>query len=827
MNFYKRNVLLAFFLSWFVIHFSLAQNSLSASVIDEKEGRPVEFAQIALMHSLDSSLITGTITDLDGHFKMQTPRTGAYLLRVGFVGYNVLWKPVEIKSGVNRLGVISLAQSNIQLDEVQITAAATLFRSEADRRVFNVDYMTIADGATAIQLLEALPSVQLDEEGRITMRGSSNILIYINGRPTNLLADNTESILEQYPANVIKNVELITNPSARYDAEGVGGIINIILKEDRRRGFNSQLNLSAGTGNKYTGGLNMNLRQNRWNHTAGYSYQYRELWEINESLRENFMGNNSPVINLDFDTYNYSKSHLLRLGTEYETGPNSSFRLYSSVNARSRDRERNYNIRNLSGNLLLDSMYIRQLIEDQSRVNYEFGAGYLWVDGNGRRLTANASVAWDKQDRIEYFNQKYFDTDMFEVEEKFHDQFYERPLNNRMFVFELDYEQNISGQIRLETGLKSTIRHDYLAQNFGQLNLHTSQYEEVVINNIPISNQFVYDRDIHAAYVILRNNTSKLSYMAGFRAEMTRFSNWQEFGLRGNFLDESFEPALDTSSYGSYFNLFPSIFLNYKLSENQDIQMNYSRRISRPNVGDMLPFINAQDFFNLRLGNPYLEPAFTQNFEINYIRAWQNYMLNAGVFHRYSTNNITRLFVPFAQSSMVTWVNASTTRSSGLEIINFIKPRANFDASLTGNFYYSLISGDLFGNDFNNKSYSWTLSLLSNMNIPRWFSTQLAANYWGPHIIPQGQVNQVFSMNLGLRRNVFNNQGTLSLTLTDILNSKLLTLETLREAFYQKRDFYNESRILTLSFTWRIRNYSVPDSEPRDRGIERDIEGLF
>jgi iron complex outermembrane recepter protein len=807
---------------------SNAQNLLTGYVFDDETGQAMEFVQVALFNTGDSTLITGTITGEDGRFQLETSLTGSFLLMTSFIGFEEEWTSVEITSGENSIGEINLLASVTELGEVEITAAAQLFRSEADRRIFNVEYMTIAEGGTAIQLLETIPSVQLDEEGNITLRGSGNILIYINGRPTNLTADDTESILEQYPASAIKDVELITNPSARYDAEGVGGIINIVLREERLRGLNAQLNLTSGTGNKYTGGVNMNLRQNRWNFTTSYSYQYRERWGNNESYRENFMAGFSPLIDQDYRTENFDQSHLLRIGTEYEINPNSSARIYSSINMRSRDRGRTYNIRSMTSPNLLDSMYIRQLSEDQSRSNYEFGAGYNWNDANGRDLSAHVSYSMDSQDRIEYFDQQYFDGSMSEIEEKWQDQFYERPVDRRMLVLELDYEHGFGGDLLLETGLKSTFRHDDRSQNFRQLNPDNDQYEEVYIRGLPISNEFIRDEDIHAGYLIMRNAHNKFSYMAGLRAEMTMTRSWQGYGLSSGFMDtENFEPSFDTEIRNNYFNLFPSVFLSYEISQNQDLQASYSRRIRRPWVGSLMPFLNAQDFYNLRLGNPYLEPAHTDNYEINYIRGWENYMITAGVFHRNITNGLTRLFVPFAEGALVTWTNANTTNSTGVEVINYLTTGSNFDATLTGNFYHSMISGELEGVPYNNESYSWTLSLLGNMNIPGWFSTQVSANYWGPRVIPQGQIKPVFSMNLGLRRNVMNNQGTISLNISDIFNTRRFQLETSSENFYQQRRFVRESQVVTLGFTWRFRDMREQGSQQRDNGMNGDIDGLF
>jgi iron complex outermembrane recepter protein len=806
-----------------------AQNIITGVVKDADDRSALEFSQIALMEKQDSTLLTGATSDLNGRFRIETRREGDFLLRVSFIGFQELWMPVTIESGRNNLGEIYLVSGAHQLSEVQVTAAAALFRSEADRRIFNVENMTVAEGGTAIQLLETLPSVQVDEEGRVSLRGSGNVLIYINGRPTNLTSDDTESILEQYPSNAIKEVELITNPSARYEAEGVGGIINIILKEQRLQGFNGQVNVSSGTGNKYTGGVNLNLREGNWNFFTNYSYQYREMWEVTNSYRENFTPGLSPVLDQDYYTENWNQGHLVRFGTEYHFNPNSSLRAYSNINARSRDRERIYNIRSMTSTMNLDSLYVRLLEEDQSQINYEVGADYGWQNENGRRFRASASYAWNNQDRIEYFDQSYFNSIMQEIADRHVDQFYERPLSGSLLVLQADYEENLGEEMRLETGLRTELRFDDRAQNFGQFNQQTGNYQDIVLSGIPVSNAFTYERNIHAAFVSFTDNRGALSYQVGLRGEYTDTEAWQDYGLRSGFLDdENFQPVRDTVTTDSYFRLFPSVFLNYRISENQDIQASYSRRIRRPWTGSMMPFLNAQDFFNLRLGNPYLQPASTNNFEINYIRAWENYMVTGGVFHRYTTDAHSRLFVLFNQGSMVTWNNANTTNATGVEFINYFTWNDNFDATLTANYYYSEVSSEVEGRSFSNESYSWTLSLLGNKNFPGLFSTQLSANYWGPRVIPQGMIRSVFSMNVGLRRNVLNNRGTLSLNVSDVFNTRKFSLETNGNDFSQEREFYRESRILTLSFTWRFRDYRDRNaSRNGGNGFEGDMDSLF
>ncbi len=804
-----------------------AREVIRGTVLDSETGDPMEFAQVAMLAPLDSSMVNGGITDKQGEFQLEAPEAGDYLLNIRFVGYHEGFHEVSISEDTDELGTFVLESAATELGEVEVSAAAALFRTEADRRIFNVEQMTIAEGGTTIQLLESLPSVQVDEEGNISLRGSGNILIYVNGRPTSLFSDDTESVLEQYPASAVEEVELITNPSSRYEAEGVGGIINIILKEERAQGLNGRVNLSSGTGHKYNGSLNLNYRQNGWNFFGNYSYQYREMWEETLSWRENFEDRFSPVLDQDYYNENWIHGHLARAGAEYDF-TRSSLRGYAQMNYSSRDRERTYHIRSMTDAHALDSMYIRNLDEDQSRVNYEFGLEYNWQHEDDHRFSASASYAFGDQDRIEYFDQSHYDGQMEEIEEKHADQFYERPLSNWQFIFQADYQHQLSDEMRAEAGLRSHIRHDDRAQNFGQLDQATGDYHDIILNGIPVSNAFTHDRQIHAAYLSLNDNRGAFSYQVGLRAEYTRMESWQDYGLRSGFLDDDqFVPARDTITKDNYFNLFPSLYLNYEIDRNRHLQASYSRRISRPWTTSLMPFLNAQDFFNLRLGNPYLAPSHTDNFEINYLHGWERFMGTGGVFHRRTTDDHSRLFVLFDQGSMVTWTNANTQNATGVELINHLDWSNNLDLTLTGNFYYSEVSSAVEGRDFSNESYSWTLNLQGSINFPGWFSTQVSANYWGPQVIPQGEIRPVFSMSVGLRRNLLNDRATLSFNARDLFNTRRFSLETTNAQFFQEREFFRESQVFTLSFTYRFRGFRERESEMRDNGFERDIDGLY
>jgi iron complex outermembrane recepter protein len=794
------------------ISVAFGQTVIRGKVIEEGTGIPLEFSNISLMLPGDSSMVSGTVSGEGGNFEIQA-QLGEYLLRVGFIGYEELWLEVSLEERRKDLGNIELYSLAEQLGEVTVEAAASLFRSEFDRRIFNLENTIVAEGGTALQMLETLPSIQVDEEGNLTMRGSGSVEIYINGRPTNLSSDDTESILEQYPADAIESVELITNPSARYAAEGVGGIINIILKEQRLQGFNGQVQTSAGTGHKYTSGVNLNYRANRFNVFTNYSYQYRQLWEENQSFRRYYEEGVSPFLDQDYFTTNWNQGHLLRSGVEYELNPQSSLRFYTNLNFRSRDRERLYNIRNLNIQQQLDSMFVRLLEEDQSRDNYEVGLNYGWQasSNNGHRLDAQLSFSHDRQDRLEYFDQDFFDSQNQIVAERRSLQTYERPRTSQLILAQLDYRRPFHDDLNLEAGLRSNIRFWDLEQIFNEYDFDNSEF----VQDDWITNQFRYDRDVHAAYMIVQHRLGAFSYQAGLRGEFTA--------------TDSYQPAIDSTITNNYFNIFPSLFLNYEISNNQDVQVNYSRRVRRPRTGALMPFINAQDLYNLRLGNPALEPAFTNSFELSYLRGWENYFLSASTYFRHTENSISRVFdLIDDRYAVVTWINSDTRRNMGVELVNQLTFSQNADMTLTGNFFHSEItSRNAAGDPYTNANYSWTMSLLGNFRIPQWFSLQMMGSYRGPIVVPQGSIKPVFSLNLGLRRNIIQQNATVSLSVSDLFNTRRFVLETDDVRFGQERRFERESRVITLSFTYRFGGYRDRGETRPDSGLNGGEDGLY
>jgi iron complex outermembrane recepter protein len=463
--------------------------------------------------------------------------------------------------------------------------------NEIDKRVFNVENSIVAEGGTAIDLLETLPSVQVDEEGGISMRGSGNILIYINGRPTNMMGDDTESILAQFPANSIQKVELISNPSARYDAEGIGGIINIILKKNQKQGLNGSVTSGMGFRtvneflvNQYNAGTNLNYRAGKWNLFGGYNYQYNQMFMESESVRENLRSplNTSRYLDQDFYTEMYNQSHLLRGGFDYEINDKMTIGVSAQGNLRSRERERIYNIRSMNqleaynpndADFInaLDSMYIRDLNEEVTRQNYELALTFNYdIDTLGQKLYASFSFARDQQQREELFLQEFRDTNFDIDPSRFVDQILARPQESDFMIAQIDYEKPLRENGKLELGLKSTLRREIRRQQFresiGEPGVENPDY----VFNEQVSGDFAFNEDVHAAYAIYKDKFGKFGLQAGLRTEYTAidlFDPTDNSKLVNPLTNVTYEDQTP------YFNLFPSLYLTYELAKNTDLQI--------------------------------------------------------------------------------------------------------------------------------------------------------------------------------------------------------------------------------------------------------------
>ncbi|WP_192347137.1 TonB-dependent receptor domain-containing protein [Algoriphagus sp. Y33] len=781
---------------------SLAQDvRLRGKVMDGNREIALEFANVALLSSSDSTVVTGGMSDLDGSFEFPAP-AGAYILRVGFIGYVEFYERITLTANKNsvNLGTITLVEDAQNLDEVVVEGVTSMFESDIDKRTYNVENSIVAEGQTASQLLSTLPSIQVDDEGGITMRGSGNILIYINGRPSNLSGDDTESILSQFPANSIKSVELITNPSSRYDATGVGGIINIVLKKNEKTGFNGQVNASIGTREKYQAGINLNYGIEKANFYASYNWQDRRQLENGESARNNYLEGFSPRLEQIQDGHEVEQTHLIRAGVDYNISDRGLLGVYFQGNFDDEVEFSDIRQRNLSQNGSLDSSSVRINDEFSNSGNYEGGINYTWnIDSLGQKLYTSLSYAYDDRDQMDFSDQAYFDADGNSDLTKRFIQRNDRPRTSTLYVAQMDYEKPFQNGASVETGLKATIGNWQRSQEFAQGDEFTDFVPAVVDS---LSDGYDFNEKVYAAYFTYRNTMGKFGY---------------QLGLRGEYTETLGETVRDQESIpNNYFNVFPSAFLSYSIAEENELTLNYTRRISRPGIWGLAPLYRLRDQYNFSIGNPYLQPEFTDSYEVGYMKGWERYLLNATVYHRYSTDVETRITILTDDNVAIqSRQNADTRSSTGFELINQVQVFNNLDATLTGNLFYSKVNAENIEEEFSNENFSWTLNLLANWLIPKWFNVQVQGNYRGPIVLPQGQIEPQYSVNVGLRKDLFNGKATISANVSDIFNTRNFRITTNNPRFDEKRVFQRETRIGTLAFTYRFGGFKEKNGSNR------------
>ncbi len=784
---------------------------LKGRVTDESSGDPLEFANIALLSASDSAVVTGGMTGLDGTFNFDAD-AGSYIFRVGFIGYESYFRSITIGDRANEnFGNIRLSSSATNLEEVTVQGVTSMFETDIDKRRYNVENSIVAEGATASELLSTLPSIQVDEQGSISMRGSGNVLIYINGRPSNLSGDDAEAILAQFPASSIQTVELITNPSSRYDAAGVGGIINIILKKNQNLGLNGQVNAAVGTRDKYTGGLNLNYGVGKFNIYSSYNYQNRRRFRKSDENRVSVLPGVSPI--LDQDSYNEEVdiSHLIRGGIDYNFSENSTLGVYAQGNFGGEDAFEDLHQRSLRSTGQLDSLYVRNSTEAEDNGNFEGGVNYTFnVDTTGHRFYTSFSYSKDYRDHYNEYFQHFFNSMNEEVPSKGLRQLNDRTSSSTFYIFQADYERPVGENTSMEAGVKGTFGIWERGQEFAQ---GDEASDFLPIRNDTISDVFDFNEDVYAAYLIFRGKAGQIGYQAGVRGEYTETLSYQE--------------SKNNRIANNYFNLFPSLYLSYTIAKEEEFTINYSRRIERPNMWGLSPLYRVDDLLNISTGNPYLRPEFTNSYEAGYMKGWDWWLLNATVYHRYSTDVATRITrLTDDNVTIQTRENADTRSATGLELINQLQLTDWFDATLTGNFFHSKVSGENIERGFSNSNFSWTVSLLSNMAIPKFLTLQLQGNYRGPMVMPQGEIRPFWTVNLGARRDVFNNKGTISLNVSDIFNTGVFKIYTEDERFVQDRVFSRETRIATLSFTYRFGGFQERKSERTQGGgdMEGDID---
>lgn len=768
---------------------------IRGQVIDADTEAPLDYATISLYNQQDSSLIGGNITDPKGNFRLEA-KPGTYYIVIDFITYEsktIRDIVVTREEPVIDLGTITLSSAAADLEEVLVVAEKSTMEMGLDKKVFNVGKDLASQGGSAAELLDNVPTLQVDVEGNVSLRGSQGVRILIDGRPSGLIGSDPAAGLRAIPANMIERIEVITNPSARYEAEGMSGIINIILKKDRRSGFNGSFDVITGIPSNFGGAVNLNYRANRFNFFANYGLSYREGPGGGSQYQEvNFPDRDTSFITTQNSSRRRSGlNNSLRMGADYSFSDKSTL-TFAGVLRKGNDNNLNELRRVDYINTLNNPIQIDERTDEEkedewrSEVSLSFRQDFKRKD---HRLTADIRYQQNQETESSDLRNRFF-TPEGDAADK--DDVLQRSNNEELsdqLIFQTDYVLPFGEEGRFEAGLRTSIRNidnDYLVEEFLD-----SEWQSLE----GLSNDFRYDENISAAYLILGNKIGKFSWQVGLRPEYSRIST----------------KLLQTDEVNDrdYLNLFPSAFLGYELPGNNSFQISYSRRVDRPRFWDLNPFFSFSDDRNFRSGNPNLDPEFTDSYEITHIKYWDNGSIGSSIYYRHTTDKVERIRrVLNDNTSLSQPENLATEDSYGLEVTTSYDPFRWWRLSADFNFFRSITDG---GERFPNLSadtYTWFTRGTSRITVNKETDIQVRFNYRAPRQVPQGRNRSMYSIDLAASHDILNDKGTLTLSVRDLLNSRKWRYITEGAegdyTFYTEGDFQWRARQVTLTFNYRL-----------------------
>lgn len=799
-----------------VTHNEKSKGRIYGKVVDSKSGKGIEAASIRLYFAggAGDSLAGGMLSQQNGDFSIdQLPVKNNYKLQITAIGFKEMTRTVSFPVSKTKnegpvetdLGNIKLEAESQVLNTVTVVGSKPALQMGVDRKIFDVEKNLTAAGGTAIDVMKNIPSISVDVDGNVALRNRSP-QIFVDGRPTILT-------LEQIPADNIERVELITNPSAAFDASSTGGVINIILKKNRKLGLNGLASIGAGTPGILNGSLNLNLRQNKWNFFVSGNYNKSGGIAKGETYRIN--KNNGEVSNY-FNQYSRGdrtrRFGSVRFGADYFLDNRNTLTFSHNYTDGLFSTDETQDQEYFTASKLLDHTGFRtssspsNFKRNQSQVLYKHKFAKP-----GKELNADVNYAWSKNNDFTRILNTYQNPDgtQFAPDNLVHNIGDSR---NDQLTIQVDYVNPKGEDAKLSTGIRTYI------------NNYSSVFDALSINNgnsikLPLSNNYKYQEMINAAYITYTDKIGSFGYQLGLRAEYSKFD--------GNLVDSAYKFGYEyLKDVKNIFNaLFPSLFLNKKLSDNDELQLNYTRRIRRPNFWQMNPFVDINDPLNLRQGNPALTPEFTNSFELNYNKTYTGGNFLGVVYYRYSTDEITQYSDTITAEQyqqlnnaavdpnaiLNTFINANSEHNWGAELTLQQKFGNNFDITPTMNLQYTKVNAKVAETDLSNEGFNWEAKLTTNYKIsspsPVWnkLGLQVIGEYESPEVIPQGKRKERYSVDIALRKDFLkDNKASVTLAVNDVFNSHRFGAIYDTENFYQ--DFYRRRNVRSakITFTWKF-----------------------
>ncbi len=779
------------------------------SVTDNSTKEAIQFATITLISKRDSSAVTGGITDEKGRFRVIEIPLGQYSVEVNFIGYKI-----QVLSGVKLspresverdLGEISLEPASTMIEDAEVLASKELMRLEIDKRVFDVSQNITSAGGSANEVLENIPSVEVDIDGNVSLRGSQNVTVLIDGKPSGLTGSSRQAVLDQLPASSIEFVEIITNPSAKYDPDGMGGIINIILKKNKLFGYSGNISITAATGDNYNGAFSVSKRNDKLNIFANYGSRYADRFSERRTDRITYDDTRPSELIQEGRGSRVNFSHNMGLGTELYLSSKSTVYVNGNYQLKeSNDEDRNeFLIFTDMNGLTSKEEYFRENTEKDSGNIIGLNVGYeLSFIPRQKVLSVDFSFSNNSSEEVGIFNEFENPGNTFNYIER-------NDIGNdfQFYSGQIDFENRIGENWKIETGIKSTQRK--VGSDFKAFtNSETS--DELVLADSR-SNDFEYEETILGGYAITGRSLGKLGVQLGLRAEQA--------------LTDSYLVTTDSLFENDYFSFFPSGHLKYQLSQEKELMLSYSRRINRPRTRQLNPFTDFSNPLLIRVGNPFLLPEYVDALEASYSFRTKAFQLMTSVYYKQVNGVMSRLVSLEDEVSTVSYQNLNSSINQGLEVIFTWKKWEKWNMMLSGNAYKTASDGSNVDSDLSNEGYAGNANANITYKSKGW-QVQASARYRSPFVILQGEIQRIFFSDLAVKKSILKEKGSLGLRVSDMLDSREFNFETSGGNFEQKGRRKRESRNIYLSFSYNFGKLENKNKRNKAGSSREGMDGI-
>ncbi len=776
---------------------------IKGKITDSKTKQPVEYATVAVYSKEDDSVVTGVITDENGEFKIKGLKPGAFYVVVSFMGYDEKrFDDLVVGNGreVLDLGDIFMGESTKSLDEVEVVANQQSIDFQIDKKVVSVGKQMTSASLSAVEVLENVPSIKVDIDGNVSLRGSTGITVLIDGKPTVLDASDA---LRQIPASTIENIEIITNPSAKYQPDGTGGIINIVTKKNRLQGVQGLINIKAGNFEQYGGDFLLNYRKNNFNFYVGGDYNNRpfpgESYAIRKTTSDGVT--TTKISNGESDRGHEGRS--IRTGLDWDITDNDALSIGFRAGKYNMDGEseltyltitdpvstevredniskssRNGNYYSLTGNYL--KKFAQKGHELAGQLNYRYRDGGEWsknwlYEENSTDVTSGTYTTEDGP--------------------------------SGRWELRLDYTKPI-GNDKLEAGFQGRKSNSEDLTSLSDYNTSTGDWDLQGDK----SNSIDYVRDIYALYATYKGEKARLGY---------------QIGLRGEYTNREIKNKTDGEKYTiNRWDYFPTVHLSYKLPEDNQLMGSYSRRIDRPRGWFLEPFVTWEDMYNVRMGDPNIKPEYIDALELSYLKKWGQTQLSLETYYRVTHNKVERIESVYDEGIVLTtFANVGSDYSLGADVTLSTSLAKWWDVNLMGNLYNYKVEGEMNGESYDNTSFNWSSRINNTFKVVKNLQLQLDANYNSATVTSQGRNESNYSINGAVRYDFMDRKMSLAMQARDIFSTSDWVSITETNSLYNYQRRSRKSPMISFTLSIRLNNYTQKRGNSQNSG-SMDDDGI-